>query len=204
MLISAQDKKHVQKAIAAAERRTSGEFVAVVAEAADHYLFLPVLWAAMLALIVPGAVLAAAATLALVYVYAIQLAVFILAGTLFLWPPIKMRLVPRHIKHGRASHLARAQFYEQGVHMTHEHSGVLFFVSEAERYVEIVADKGIHKNVGEKRWQEIIDEFTRQIGAGHVAEGFCAAITAIGEAMATHYPCETDDVNELPNRLIEL
>ncbi|MDA8363217.1 MAG: hypothetical protein M0Z84_05205, partial [Gammaproteobacteria bacterium] len=147
---SEQDKARITTAIHAAEQNTSGEFVAVVARMSDHYVFLPLLWAAILALLVPGIFILLSVPLAFLRVYQIQLLVFIILGLLLLFiPELHLQLIPKRIKHARASRLAKAQFYLQGVHMTRDHSGVLFFVSLAERYVEIVADRGIHEKLGE-------------------------------------------------------
>jgi putative membrane protein len=133
------------------------------------------------------------------------LLVFILLALLFLFiPGLHLRLIPRSVKHARASRLAKAQFYLQGVHMTREHSGVLLFVSLAERYVEIVADQGIHEKLGEAHWQSIIQNFVRQVSDGQVVEGLVTAISACGEAMAQHYPRRADDTNELSDGLIEI
>ncbi|MGH8312733.1 MAG: TPM domain-containing protein, partial [Gammaproteobacteria bacterium] len=183
------DKARITAAIHAAEKNTSGEFVAVVARVSDHYVFLPLLWAAVAALILPGILYLASVPLAWVHIYQIQLLLFIVLALVFLFvPELHLQLVPRRVKHSRARRLAHAQFYEQGVHMTREHSGVLFFVSLAEHYVEIVADKGIHEKLGEAHWQGIIQTFVTDVQAGRVVDGFVAAIGACGAAMAKHYP----------------
>ena len=202
--ISETNRKRIREAIAATERRTSGEFVAVVAQESDHYLFFVALWAAILALLVPGAFLLAGSDLDLLYIYAIQVGGFIVAGTALLWPPIKLRLVPRAVRHAHARRAAREQFHLRGIHRTAEHSGVLFYVSLAERYVEIIADEGIHARVGGDRWQEIVNLFVAEVKAGRITDGFVAAITAIGEAMSAHYPIGPGDTNELPDGLIEI
>jgi len=119
-------------------------------------------------------------------------------------PGLHLALVPKSLRRARANRLAHAQFYEQGVHLTREHSGVLLFASMAERYVEIVADKGIHEKIGEQRWQEIVDGFTAKVASGDVAGGFVAAISACGEAMAVHYPAKPGDIDELSDGLIEI
>ena len=94
----------------------------------------------------PGIFLLSGSSLAAIHVYQIQLAVFILLALLFLFvPEVHLWLIPRQVKHARASRLAKAEFYQQGVQLTPQHSGVLLFVSMAEHYVEIVADKGIHE-----------------------------------------------------------
>lgn len=199
------DRKAISDAIHAAEKKTSGEFVAVVAHASDHYVFLPLLWAAMIALLVPGALLLSGGPLSHVESYHLQLLIFIVLVALLLFVPgLHLWLVPRSVKHSRASRLAKAQFYLQGVHMTAEHSGVLLFVSIAERYVEIVADKGIHERIGEAHWQGIVENFVECVRSGKVVDGFVEAITACGEAMATHYPRQADDTDELADGLIEI
>lgn len=202
---SAEDKARITAAIHAAERNTSGEFVAVVARASDHYLLLPLLWAAILALLFPGACLLAGVSLRWVHIYQLQLLIFIALAVLLLSVPgLHLKLIPRHVKHAHASRLAQAQFYARGVQLTLHHSGVLFFVSLAERYVEIVADKGIHERLGEAHWQGIIDLFVAQVRRGKVVDGFVDAIGACGAAMAEHYPPDPDDTSELSDGLIEL
>lgn len=204
---SEQDKARISAAIQAAEKNTSGEFVAVVARASDHYIFLPLLWAAILALLTPGVFLLINTSFSHEYphLYHLQLLIFIVLAILFVFvPELHLHLVPRSVKHSRASRLAKAQFYVQGVHMTREHSGVLLFVSLAEHHVEIVADKGIHEKLGEAHWQEIVENFVQQVRSGQVADGFVTAVTACGEATAKHYPRRADDSNELSDGLIEI
>lgn len=200
-----EDKARITAAIHAAEKSTSGEFVAVVARASEHYVALPLLWSAILALLLPGACLLAGVSLRWVHLYQIQLLVFIVLTVLLLSVPgLHLMLVPRHVKRAHAARLAKAQFYVQGVQLTPHHSGVLLFVSLAERYVEIVADKGIHERIGEARWKAIIDGFVGQVRRGRVAEGFVEAIGACGAAMAEHYPPDPSEINELSDGLVEL
>lgn len=202
---SADDRARITAAIHAAEKNTSGEFVAVVARASDHYILLPLLWSAILALLFPGACLLAGVSLSWVHLYQLQLLIFIVLTVLLLsLPGLHLRLIPTSVKHARASRLAQAQFYIQGVQLTAHHSGVLFFVSLAERYVEIVADKGIHERLGEAHWQGIIDTFVAQVRRGRVVDGFVDAISACGRAMAEHYPPDPADTSELSDGLIEI
>ncbi|MFZ0500202.1 MAG: TPM domain-containing protein [Steroidobacteraceae bacterium] len=202
---SADDKGRITAAIHAAEKNTSGEFVAVVARASDHYVLLPLLWSAILALLFPGACLLAGLSMRWVHLYQIQLLIFIgLAVLLLSVPGLHLKFIPRHVKHAHASRLAQAQFYVQGVQLTPHHSGVLFFVSLAERYVEIVADKGIHERLGEEHWKDIIDGFVAQVSRGRVVDGFVDAIGACGAAMAEHYPPDPNDTSQLSDGLIEL
>ena len=202
---SADDKSRITAAIHGAEKNTSGEFVAVVARASDHYVLLPLLWSAILALLFPGACMLAGLSLRGVQLYQLQLLLFILLAVLILSVPgLHLKLIPARVKHARAARLAKAQFYIQGVQLTRHHSGVLFFVSLAERYVEIVADKGIHEKLGEARWQNIIEKFVTEVRRGRVVDGFVEAIGACGAAMAEHYPPDPAETSELSDGLIEL
>ncbi len=202
---SPQDKQKITAAIQAAEKRTSGEFVAVVARRSDPYFSVALLWAAGLALLLPAVLLLLPVEIRFLHIYQLQLTSFIVVLLCIgLVPGLHLALVSKAVRHARASRLAHAQFYEQGVQLTRGHSGVLFFVSVAERYVEIVADKGIHEKVGDEAWQRIVAGFVDQVRGGAVTEGFVAAIGAIGEAMAEHYPAQPDDTDELSDGLIEI
>jgi putative membrane protein len=39
---------------------------------------------------------------------------------------------------------------------------------------------------------------------GRIADGMCAAVEKVGVVLTEHFPRAEDDVNELPDRLIEL
>jgi len=80
----------------------------------------------------------------------------------------------------------------------------LLFVSVAERYAEIIADKGIDATVPVGTWKKIIDDLTAAIGEGRSADGLVAAIAAIGAHLAQHFPPDARDPNELPDHLIIL
>ena len=199
------DRARITAAIHAAEKDTSGEFVAVAAHASDHYLGFPLVWSTALALLLPGMVLFLPHAPRAALIYQIQLATFIgLMLFLNFVPALHMALVPKRVRHAHASRMARMQFYLQGVHRTREHSGVLFFVSLAERYVEVVADKGIHENLGDAHWQEVVDTFLQHVEKDDVTGGFVAAIEACGKAMAEHYPAKPGDPDELSDGLIEI
>jgi putative membrane protein len=112
--------------------------------------------------------------------------------------------VPPSIKHLHARRRALEQFLVQNLHTTEDRTGVLLFVSVAERHAEIVADKAINELVAQGTWKAIIDRLTAAIGKGNATEGFVVAIEAIGTALAQHFPPGARDPNELPNHLIIL
>ena len=108
------------------------------------------------------------------------------------------------IKQLHAHRRAVEQFLVQNLHTTSGRTGVLLFVSVAERYAEIIADKAIDERVAPGTWKDIIDELTAAIGSGHAADGFVDAIAAIGAALAAALPARQPAPDELPNHLIIL
>jgi putative membrane protein len=199
-----QDRARIASAIAAAERRTSGELVAVVADAADDYRYVALLWPALAALLLPAILLTALPALDAWLLYLAQAALFVVLVLLAQLRRVRLALVPAATKRRRASRLAREQFVAQGLHLTRERTGVLIFVAVAEHYVEIIADRGIAAVVPPGIWDEAVAGFVEQLRAGRVAEGFLATIALVGERLAGHFPRAPDDTDELPNRLIEI
>ncbi len=198
------DKNRIRAAIEAAEAGTSGELVTVIAGASDDYHFLPTMWVALAALLVPLPLLYAPLDLTADTIYLAQLAVFLVLFAAVQWQPLRLALVPKRVKHHRASRLAKEQFLDQGLHHTEGRTGVLVFVSVGERYVEILADQGINDRVAADAWDGIVAEFVASIRAGRVADGFVGAVTACGDLLQTHFPADLDDRNELPDHLVEL
>lgn len=202
-LFSAADEVRIGEAIAAAEKRTSGEIVAVVTAESSTYLYAPFLWAAMIALLVPWPFIYFTWK-TVQWIYAAQLLTFVFLLMIFLPRPIRHRLVPRSVKKSRAHRRAVEQFIAQDLHTTAGRTGIMIFVSVAERYAEILADTGIEAKVPKGTWQGIVDELTARIGQGEPAEGFVRAIEACGDHLAAHFPPGSRDPNELPDHLIVL
>jgi len=202
-IFSETDEHRIAEAITRAEKATSGEIVAVVAAESSTYLYAPFLWASAIALFVPWPLIVWTWWPA-AWIYLAQLAVFAIVLAATLPRPIRYWLVPRWIKRARVHRRAVEQFLAQNLHTTAGRTGVLIFVSLAERHAEIVADAGIEARVPQGTWQEIVTRLTSAFGAGHHTEGFVSAIEDVGGHLATHFPPGSFDANELPDHLIVL
>lgn len=202
--ISNADRQRIEDAVAAAERRTTCEFVTVVADASGEYLHLPTLIAAALVLVLSGLALLLPLPMSFTQFYAGQVIGFVALAWLFRWRPIRMRLVPRSIQRRQAHLLAHEQFLDLGLSSTTNRTGVLLFVSVAERYVEIIVDRGVQAKVETTAWKRIVGEFVTYVRTGRVADGFVQAIEASARVLSAPFPWHEGDRNELPNRLIEL
>lgn len=201
--ITEDDRKRVADAIAEAEAGTSGEIVAIIAPASARYLHVPVLWAALIALALPFPFITWT-WWPIQHIYALQIAAFAVLALVLLHPRIRMALVPTAVKRRRAHRRAVEQFLAQNLHTAAGHTGVLIFVSVAERFAEVLADANINDRVPEATWQTIVDDLTRDIGRGEPTDGFIRAIGAVGRHLAEHFPPETGGRHGLPNHLIVL
>lgn len=202
--LNEDEKARIRQAIEDVEHRTAGELVTVIAQQSDDYLYIPTLWAALLALAVPGVIGYLPFDTLHAHSYLTQFIVFVVLAVLFQWPPVKLRLIPRYVKVQRARRLALEQFLAQDLHHTSQRTGILLFVSVAEHYVEIIADKGINDAVAAGTWDKIVNQFINAVKRGQVAGGFITAIQQCGEVLIEHFPVTAEDENELPNHLIEL
>lgn len=197
----------IQQAVAAeitrVEQDTDAEIITVLARQADEYRWIGLFWTALAALLVPGIILFFPGWLEARSLLLIQWLVFVVLGGIVRLTPIGPFLVPKSLRHERAAALARRQFLEQNLHATRHATGVLIFVAQAERYVEILTDHGIAKRVNDDVWSDIVARFTRQVRAGNTQAGFVECIQACGRQLATAVPA-TDERNELPNKLVIL
>ncbi len=83
---------------------------------------------------------------------------------------------------------------------TEQNAGVLLYVLMADRGVEIVADRGIHRLVGDAHWEALCRTIEAEARAGRPADGVLQAVGAISDTLATHFPRTGEVVNEIPDR----
>jgi putative membrane protein len=199
MEFTAEDHAAVAAAVGEAEKHTSAQFVCVLAHASSDYAHVPILWASALALLAPWPLIEFTQW-SVQRIFLIQLAVFIVFALAFSWMPLRFALVPRAVRRARAHRAALEQFVVRRVAHTKNRSGVLIFVSLAERYVRIIADEGIAAKVQNSEWQAAVDSLVGHMRDGRIVEGFTAAIECCGTVLAAHAPPDGAG-NELPDRL---
>ena len=199
MPFSKDDHAAVAAAIHAAEKRTSGQIVCVLARSSSEYVHVPILWASALALVTPWPLIVFTPW-SVERIFLLQLAAFLVAALVFSLRPLRLALVPRVVQRARAHRAALEQFVVRRVAHTKNRSGILIFVSVAEHYARIIADEGIAQKVPNAEWQAAVEALTGHMRDGRVAQGFTAAIQRCGAVLAAHAPADGAP-NELPDRL---
>jgi uncharacterized membrane protein len=82
---------------------------------------------------------------------------------------------------------------------TAHNNGVLIYLLLADRQVEIVADRGIDAKVGAAGWKKICANMEADFKAGNFESGVIKGIEAVSRQLATHFPAQAGDRNELPD-----
>lgn len=222
-MLSEADHARVSDAVHAAEAGTAGEIVTIVTESSDRYADVALWWSALVAILA----LAAYALFPDFYTglidrltnswatewTAARTLEFALAGVvlkfggmrlLLMWRPLLLFLTPGIVKASRVRGRAIRYFKVGAERRTLGRTGILIYLSMAEHRAEIVADEAIHSIVPNETWGEAMAHLVAEAKQGRIADGMVAAIHDVGQILSDQFPRAADDVNELPDRLIEL
>ncbi|MCP5001425.1 MAG: TPM domain-containing protein [Hyphomicrobiales bacterium] len=209
VVLSDEEHERVSAAIRAAEARTSGEIYCAVCRQSDPYFLAAAFVFSSVALVL-GFVFSWALHWLWIDIGPTELTGAQLAawaiGIIILWrvPALRLLMVPRGVSYRRAHANALQQFFGRNIHVTEARTGVLIFVSIAERYAEIVADSGISAKVAQEEWNEIVEGLTAGASRQQLADALVEAVNRSGTLLETHFPPGTGDKNELPDHIVEL
>ena len=222
-ILTDTDRTAVSAAVARAEEQTAGEIVTIMADRSDQYHDVALWWSAFVAFAAlavlgwfspfylalidrftgqwqtdwhPGEVLG----LALVAVVLKFIGMYLI----LLWKPLRLALVPGPLKHRRVRARAVTNFKIGAERRTHGRTGVLIYLSLSEHRAEIVADEAISSQVPPEVWGAAMASLIGEIREGRAGHGLVLAIEAVGAVLAQHFPRAEGDINELPDRLIEV
>ena len=140
------------------------------------------------------------------------------------FPPQTLARIEHAIKTGEATHSGQVRFVVEGaldgaplfrdqpareraldifsqlrIWDTAHNNGVLIYLLLADRDVEIVADRGIHAEVGGEGWESICRAMEAEFAAGQFERGVIGGIAAVSRELSRHFPPKGPHVNELPD-----
>lgn len=88
-------------------------------------------------------------------------------------------------------------FNKLRMHKTELRNGVLFYVAVEDKKFAILGDHGINDKVPSNFWEEIKNNMQQHFAKGEFADGLAEGIISAGNQLKTHFPYQSDDVNEL-------
>lgn len=221
--LNSEQKSLIIDAIKRNEAKTSGEIYCVIARKSEDYRWFVMIWAIVLALLVPFILALLNVDLGekfanligswdnydnainsrnLFIDLIIQALIFLAFGISVQFENFTLALTPKFIKRQGVHKSAIDQFMAHGIHQTKGKTGVLVFISLAEHMIEVVADGGIHSKVEKTIWGDAIAKMLVKIKQGHFANGLSDGIDDIGAILAAHFPPDEDDVNELTDSVV--
>lgn len=96
---------------------------------------------------------------------------------------------------------ARKAFEKLGMRNTELHNGVLFVLAVEDRKFVILGDDGINQKVPDGFWNEVKDIVIDKFKKGLFADGLSEGIRLAGKQLATFFPYQKGDVDELSNAI---
>jgi len=201
MAITEQERRRISDAVRAAEAKTSAEIVCVLARSSSEITALPVFFASIASLALPW-LLVAFTAMPVLRILALQIILFLLLLLLLSWVPrVRAALIPRRTRRRMAYQAAMHQFTSRGISRKKDRSGILIFVSLAERYARIVVDEAVAARVPQSTWQTAVDALVTHAREDRIADGFLAAIKLCEKELAENFPQTEPKEEELPNRI---
>ena len=200
-MLTSDAQARLARAVARAEAGTSGEIVVMVCRQAGAYRSVVLLAVLVAALILPWPLIALTAWSAasILLAQAALVAVLLLASQ---HERLRLALVPRALRRARAREAARRAFWSRGLSRTRSRTGVLLYLSLAERHAEIVADLGVLGRVPQAAWDAVLADLVPALGRGETEAGLAEAVERIGARLTEYLPAGPNDPDELPNRVI--
>ncbi|MFZ0694172.1 MAG: TPM domain-containing protein [Alphaproteobacteria bacterium] len=188
--LTAEERERIAATVTAVQKRTKAAFVSAILPISDRYSLFPPVWGAFLAIAALGILALLRPDLTIGTAFLVTALLFVAFTFMLDWLPLRILVVPKSLKHRLASELAHREFAARILASAQHRNGILLFVSLRERYVEIIADRGIHSRVAEGTWDKIVAEFLAAVKAGRLAEGLIAAVESCGAVLQTHFPAE--------------
>jgi len=202
-LLNEEDKQVIAEAVKKAELSTSGEIVFAFTDASGRYPHANLQGALLGAVLVTAVYLLLPTLHTIAMVLWVEIISFALIHALLPYLPFRRWLISRKEMHLQVQQAAFREFYAGGLYKTREANGIVIYLSTLEREVVVLGDRGIHEKMGDQHWTAVRDHIIRGIRQGKAREGICTAIEACGRALAQHFPRRPDDVNELPDQVVD-
>jgi len=195
-------EEDLEKTIADIEEKTSVEVVVAIAPNSDSYVD-AYFKGGLLALIVMLLFLLYSPVFFSETFVPVDLAGAFGVGALIVWlfPPIKRRLVSDKRKERYVNAGANSYFLENKLDETIERTAFLVYISVFEKKCRLIADKGILATLPAGIWKEIEISFQKQFSKNALPQTILEILPTVTRPFSEYLPPAEDNIDELSNRL---
>ena len=200
--LTADEATAIEAAVAAVEARSAGEVVIAIVERSGAYAGPRAALAAGLGVGLALGLHMLAPQLAIPWLLLAELPLAAVAWLLAGRGPLLRWLLPTPVRARQARAQALQLFAERGIYATRDATGLLIFISQLERQVIILGDRGIHQHVGDAGWTAQVAQLTAGLRTHRLAPALLQVLATLGDVLAQHFPRRADDINELPDAIL--
>lgn len=199
-------QRAVSDRISEIEQTCESELVCLVTKSSARYVLFPMLIAALLALLMPvlQVIVERAGFGGVNITFQHQTVVFLALAVIFVFTPLRHMLTPKWLRHQNCVRYSTELFFNHNLHETKMRNAILIFVSWDEKFVTIVADRGINEKTPQSDWDQLIADFIKEIKSNRIEDGFLQIVAGAGALLVKNFPVQAPRKDELPNHLIEL
>jgi putative membrane protein len=197
-------RKALTDAVKAVESESSAEVVIAVRQKSASHLHADILVGFVVSYVVLGFMLFSPWSFGVVWIFVDPL----LAGAavallLAEFPAIRRTLTPSSHRRHAVKAAAHTTFVEHGVGLTRGRTGLLIYISRLERMAEIVPDEGVRRAVDPALWERAVSLLKEAVSRGEKPEALALHIRGLGSVLSKALPHQADDVNEIPDEIVE-
>lgn len=205
-----QERLHLDRRTAEAEKRTGAQIVLAVVERCDTYPELP--WKAFALAAAVAGLSASAANLfrpgwasgtAVLFSVVTTLAAGAVAALFCVFFPKFGRLfLDAHRAEAEVRQYADSLFLSRGLFATRGRTGILVLVGLFERQVVVIPDTGLREHLDPDALQGIVSQMATALSSGRVAAALEGGLAGIEQVLSGAVPAAPGE-NELPDEVVE-
>lgn len=202
-LLGATARLQIREAVGEIERRTAAELVVTVQRRSQVHALPAVALGLAAAITSQAFLLYSEPEFPLWSFIALPLAAGLAAALLGRLERAQRWLTPALLLRHGVLLVGQATFYRRRVGHTRDHVGVLVFLSLAERQCEVVADTRVLHVRPVEAWNEAVAALDRAMARGGEPAAVIAGLRGLGDVLARCLPRADDDVDELPDEVVD-
>lgn len=209
LTLNDEDRARLDQLIAEAEKQTGAQIVIATVKRSDSYAEIP--WIAFaFGISVAGFIVFLTDLFVLKWIsnslvlisLGTTLAVGIFLAFLTIISPVLARIfLSKNRREVETKQYAESLFLNRELFATKERRGVLLLISQFERQIVILPDKGLHNSLNKSVLEKIIKEMVPVLRKGQLAKAIETGIALLSAELPSGF--ETGKENELSNEIIE-